>query len=47
MTKKDSSTIFEDLITISNCYYNSSVKIKSIDEIIRILTKEKNRIEEK
>lgn len=45
MSKKDRAIIYENIITIESLWLEKGIKIKAIDEIIKILVKEKERLE--
>lgn len=45
MTKKDRTIIYENIITIESIWIAKEIKIKAIDEIIKILVKEKEKLE--
>jgi hypothetical protein len=45
MTKKDRTIIYENIITIESIWLAKEIKIKAIDEIIKILVKEKEKLE--
>lgn len=45
MSKKDRAIIYENIITIESLWLEKGIKIKAIDEIIKILVKEKEKLE--
>lgn len=45
MSKKDRAIIYENIITIESLCLKKEIKIEAIDEIIKILVKEKERLE--
>lgn len=45
MSKKDRAIIYENILTIESLWYKKEIKINAIDEIIKILTKEKEKLE--
>lgn len=47
MTKKDRTIIYENMITLHNYYLKEEHKIKALDEMIKILVKEKEILEKR